>query len=134
MVLWRTWSGVFKSEVLIWEFSAIDWFSTLENLKTKQQLEYEKSFMKDVFFWRYSQKRLIKMKQLQGFLIIFTSAIVMGEITTLNHEVRDDTMERAALVAHHLSRDCWFSITNAESSEILSSLRNNVCVELNKRK
>ncbi|KNC33742.1 hypothetical protein FF38_09079 [Lucilia cuprina] len=49
--------------------------------------------------------------------------IVVCEITTLAHEVGNDTMEGGALVAETL-------FTGAESTEILSGLWNNIATEL----
>ena len=46
-----------------------------------------------------------------------------GEITTLEHEGWDDTMERAALVAKAL-------LSSAESTEVLGSLGDYIIVEL----
>lgn len=45
-----------------------------------------------------------------------------GEITTLEHEGWDDTMERAALVAKAL-------LSSAESTEVLGSLGDYIIVE-----
>ena len=41
--------------------------------------------------------------------------IATGEVTTLEHELRDDTVERRALVSEAL-------LTSAESAEVLSGL------------
>lgn len=51
------------------------------------------------------------------------SAVVICEITTLTHEVGNDTMERGALVT-----ETFF--TGAESTEILSGLWYNIAAEL----
>ena len=46
-----------------------------------------------------------------------TGAVSTSEITTLKHELRDDTVERGALVAEAL-------LTGAQSAEVLSGLGN----------
>lgn len=51
-----------------------------------------------------------------------TSAITTGEVTTLEHEVGDDSVERRALVAEAL-------LTSAESTEVLSGLGDLLVVE-----
>lgn len=53
-----------------------------------------------------------------------TSAIVVGEVTTLAHEVGDDTVEDGALVAKAL-------LASAECPEVLSSLGDNIASQLN---
>lgn len=49
--------------------------------------------------------------------------VTTGEVTTLKHEIRDDAVERGALVAEAL-------LAGAESAEVLSSLRDDGVVEL----
>lgn len=51
-----------------------------------------------------------------------SSAVVSGEISTLGHEVSDDTMESTSLVSESL-------FSSAESSEVFSSLGDDVVVE-----
>ena len=51
------------------------------------------------------------------------SAVVVGEVTTLAHEVGDDTVEGGALVSEPL-------LSSAESSEVLSSLGDNIVPQL----
>lgn len=51
-----------------------------------------------------------------------TSAVVVSEITTLDHEVRDDSVESGSCIAEAL-------FTSAESAEVFSSL-GNIVVEL----
>jgi len=53
-----------------------------------------------------------------------TSAIVVGEVATLAHEVGDDAVENATLVTKAL-------LSCAEGTEILSSLGNNIAPQLN---
>lgn len=48
-----------------------------------------------------------------------TSSVVIGEITSLAHEVGDDTMERRTLEAETL-------LACAKAAEILSGLRDNI--------
>lgn len=52
-----------------------------------------------------------------------TSAIMIGEVATLAHEVRDDTMENATLVAKAL-------LTSAQGTEVLSSLGDHITAQL----
>lgn len=51
-----------------------------------------------------------------------TSAVTVCEVSTLNHEVLDDTMESRALVA-----EAWF--TSGQLIEVLGSLRHGLSVE-----
>ena len=51
------------------------------------------------------------------------SYVTTGEVTTLEHELRDDTVEGGALVAEAL-------LTSAESSEVLSGLGDNIVEEV----
>lgn len=51
-----------------------------------------------------------------------SSAVFVGEVTSLNHELRDDSVEGAALVSEAL-------FSSAESSEVGSSQRNDLIVE-----
>ena len=52
-----------------------------------------------------------------------TSAVVVGEVTTLQHELGDHTVEGGASVAEAL-------LAGAESAEVLSGLGRNVLAEL----
>ena len=52
-----------------------------------------------------------------------TSAVVVGEVTTLAHEVGDDAMEGGGLVAEAL-------LAGAESTEVLGGLGDHVSAEL----
>lgn len=49
-------------------------------------------------------------------------AVALGEVTTLNHEVLDDTVERRALIAKTL-------LASAKSAEVLSGLRNSLAIK-----
>lgn len=51
-----------------------------------------------------------------------TSAVVVGEVTTLQHEVGDDTVEDGVGVTETL-------FTSAKSAEVFSSLGNNISVQ-----
>jgi len=53
-----------------------------------------------------------------------TSAVVVGEVSTLAHEVGDDTVENAAFVAKAL-------LASAKGAEVFSGLGNNVAPQLN---
>lgn len=50
-------------------------------------------------------------------------AVVVGEVTALAHEVRDDPVEDGVLVAEAL-------LTSAQGAEVLGRLRHNVIAEL----
>lgn len=52
-----------------------------------------------------------------------TSAVVVGEVATLAHEIRDDTVEGGALVAETL-------FTCTQGTEVLSRLWNDIGTEL----
>ena len=56
-----------------------------------------------------------------------TGAVVIGEVTTLAHEVGDDTMEGGSLVTISL-------LSGAKSTEILGSLGSNVISQLKTKK
>jgi len=68
-----------------------------------------------------------KLGTIDGFT---TSTIATSEITTLKHELRDNTVERAALVAKRLARLASSLLTSAEATEVLSGLRDNIVVKL----
>ena len=57
------------------------------------------------------------------------SAVAICEITTLDHEVGDNTMEGAALVVQRLARLAHALLTSAESAEVLNGLRNSLAIE-----
>ena len=59
-----------------------------------------------------------------------SSAITSSKVTTLDHELLDDTMEDGALVVQRLSRLANTLLTSAESAEVLSSLGDKVGIEL----
>ena len=48
-----------------------------------------------------------------------TCAISMRKITSLSHEVRDDPMEKAVLVAQFLATSALASLSCAQSPEVL---------------
>lgn len=52
-----------------------------------------------------------------------TSAVEVGEVSSLEHELRDDSVENGSLVAESL-------LSSAESSEVLSGLRNDIWSKL----
>lgn len=53
-----------------------------------------------------------------------TGAVVVLEVTTLAHEVRNHTVEGGALVAEAL-------LSGAQSTEVFASLWSNICAQLN---
>lgn len=67
------------------------------------------------------------MKGLTGKLLavdgLSTSAVTLGEVTTLKHEVGDNTVERRALITESV-------LASAEFTEVLSGLGDNVVKEL----
>jgi len=58
-----------------------------------------------------------------------TSAVAASEITTLAHEVVDDTMEGGALEVEGLAGSAGALLAGAEASEILGGLGNDVGAE-----
>lgn len=54
-----------------------------------------------------------------------TSAVVVGEVTALEHELGDDTVENAALVVQTVTL-----LTSAEGTEVLGGLGDNVGEQL----
>jgi len=58
-----------------------------------------------------------------------TSAVAASEITTLAHEIVDDTMERGALEMERLARSAGALLAGAEASEILGGLGDDVGAE-----
>ena len=56
------------------------------------------------------------------YRLFMNAHITTGEVASLQHELRDDSVELAALVAVSL-------LASAQSSEVLGSLGNNVVVE-----
>ena len=67
---------------------------------------------------------ILKLVAIDG---LSTSAIVVGEVTSLAHELGDDTVESGSLVAET-------TLTGAESTEVLSSARHHIGTELGKEK
>ena len=70
---------------------------------------------------------VLELEVLVGELLsvdgLATSAVTTGEVTTLEHEVGDDAVERGALVAEAL-------LAGAESAEVLGGLGDNVTEEV----
>lgn len=64
---------------------------------------------------------ILKLVSIDG---LSTSAIVVSEVTSLAHELRDDTVESGSLVAES-------AFAGAQSTEVLSSARDNIGTELN---
>lgn len=62
---------------------------------------------------------VLELLSIDGFS---SSAVFVGEVTSLNHKLRDDSVEGAALVSEAL-------FSSAESSEVGSSQRNYLIVE-----
>jgi hypothetical protein len=93
--------GVLELEVLIGEFVAVDWRNGPLAVG--------------------SQLKVVLLSELTG---LATGTIALGEVTTLNHEVLDDSVEDRALVAKAL-------LAGGESSEVLDGLRDGLAVEAN---
>jgi hypothetical protein len=49
--------------------------------------------------------------------------VATGEVTTLEHELGDDTVEGGALVVEGLARAAGTLLTSAESAEVLGGLQ-----------
>lgn len=58
-----------------------------------------------------------------------TTARALGEVTALEHEVRDDTVEDAVLVVKRLAHLSNTLLTSAKCTEVLGSLGDNVVTE-----
>merc|ERR1719291_482555 len=58
-----------------------------------------------------------------------TSTVATGEVTTLKHELWNDTMEARSLEMQCLARLAHALFTGAQSAEIFSGLRNFICVK-----
>lgn len=71
-----------------------------------------------------SEVLIFKLVAIDG---LSTSAVVVGEVTSLAHELGDDTVESGSLVAET-------TLTGAESTEVLSSARHHIGTELGKEK
>ena len=56
-------------------------------------------------------------------MLISVSYVAAGEVTTLKHELRDNSVERRTLVAEAL-------LASAEGTEVLSSLRDDIVEEV----
>ena len=91
----KTWFSVLLLEVLICEFLAVDGFAT----------------------------STLYHVQLNSLLLLEKSYIATSEVTTLQHELRNDSVELAALVAEAL-------LACAESAEVLGRLGDYIVVEL----
>jgi len=59
-----------------------------------------------------------------------SSSISFGEVSTLEHELGDDSVENGSLIVQGFALFTDTLLTCAESAEILSSLRDNISVEL----
>jgi len=57
-------------------------------------------------------------------------SVAVGEVTSLAHKVRDDSVEAAALVVKRLAALANTLLASAQSAEVLSSLWNNIGVQL----
>lgn len=57
-------------------------------------------------------------------------AVAVGEVTTLNHELLDDTVEIGTLVVKRLATLAETLFAGAESAEVLSRLGHNIVVQL----
>ena len=68
---------------------------------------------------------ILKLVAVDG---LATSTIMVGEISTLAHELRDDAMESGSLVGHAIL------LAGAESSEILGCAGNHVSAKLTRLK
>lgn len=78
----------------------------------------------------HRQSAWLEMLQIEVLIFEFSSidrfaasAVVIGEVTTLAHEVRNDTMECGSLVAKTL-------LTSTQSTEVLGSSWRNIRAEL----
>jgi hypothetical protein len=56
------------------------------------------------------------------FVDFMVTYVATGEVTTLKHELGDDTVEGGALVVEGLARAAGSLLTSAESAEVLGGL------------
>lgn len=57
-------------------------------------------------------------------------AVAIGEVTTLDHELLDDTVEIRALVVERFATFAETLFASAESAKVLGRLGNNIVVQL----
>lgn len=62
---------------------------------------------------------IVELAAVDGFA---TSAVALGEVTSLNHELGNDTVEATALVVEGLASLAKTFLASAKSTEVLSSL------------
>lgn len=77
---------------------------------------------------------MLSLEVLVGELLsvdgLATSSISLGEVTSLAHELGDDSVELAALEVEGLAGLAGSLLTSAESSEVLGGLGDYIGVEL----
>jgi hypothetical protein len=77
---------------------------------------------------------VLELEVLIGELVaidrLATSAITAGEVATLAHELRNDTVELGALVVQWLAALAHALLAGAQSTEVLGSAWNNIVEEL----
>lgn len=74
----------------------------------------------------HGESFIVKLVAIDG---LSAGAVTSSKVTTLDHELLDDTMEDGALVVQGLSRLADALFTGAESTEVLSSLGDKVGIE-----
>ena len=97
----------------------------LRSVRTGSSVRHRKISSSGVF---QIEVLICKLQAIDG---LSSSTISSGEISTLSHEIFDDTMEWWSLVAKWLSRFTHALLTSAKGSEVLSSLWHLVSVQLN---
>lgn len=73
--------------------------------------------------WTFHQFHCLSGENMSPLYSSTSPPLTLGEVTTLQHELGDDTMERAVLVSISV-------LTGGEFTEVLGSLWNNIVVEL----
>jgi hypothetical protein len=80
--------------------------------------------------WPIMQLAEVLIVKLLAIDTLASRSIAGSEITTLDHELLDDSVESAALVVKWLAGLAYTLLTSAESTEVLSSLGDDVAKEL----
>lgn len=102
--------GVLELEVLIGELVAIDYFRTKTGQLNDPQVAWHQP---NYYLKTLSKDRLTRLA---------TSSVALGEVTTLDHEVLDDTVESRSLITEAL-------LTSGEGAEVLSGLGGSLSIQ-----
>jgi hypothetical protein len=113
-------NDVFSIEPWAWDGSDEE----LGSVSVRTSVGHGKKTWLGVFNW---ETFIIEFGSVDGFT---TSSVSNGEVTTLDHELWDDSVEWASLVAKVFSRSAFSLFTSAKSTEVFASLWEFVIVKL----